>query len=275
MRRAQPRSQCSGRRVLHDRLAWWTVGFLLGIGAVPPPAAGGGLRDLQDAWLVGAPALMDMLGLPVARSAWQVSLGHGQLYGMPELPQSALQVQRRHAATTASVAWQQLGRDLYREQQWRLELAHGSSWQGGARVGLHTLALPGGPARSQTEVDLVVRGPVAGSFLLEAWLPLGPAPEWYGQHGLRRWLLISGKDEAWAWAVAIDRAVDGTPSLQAEVMLAMAPGAALGIRLEPATGSAGLSTAWRAGSLLLRTSHALHPELGPTHRWSLVVERGR
>lgn len=263
----------------HRLFAWsrpWPSALLLATLTIAvQPAHAGGLRDLEDAWLVGPQMMLEMLETRAGQRNWQVTLGHGRLYGLPELPQSALSLQRRWATTTANASWQRLGGELYREQQWRLLLTHGNDWRLGARAGIATLDLAGGPPRSQTELDVIVQAPLTATVLLEAWLPLGPAPVWYGQHGLRRWLLVSGAGDAWVWAAAVDRAVDGTPSLQGELLLKLAPNGALGLRLEPATGTVGLTTAWRKGAVLLRTSHALHPELGPTHRWGLVVERNQ
>jgi hypothetical protein len=50
--------------------------------------------------------------------------------------------------------------------------------------------------------------------------------------------------------------------------------ASLGLRIEPWSRAVGMVTGWRVGSLLLRTSHLLHPDLGTTHRWGLDLGGG-
>ena len=55
------------------------------------------------------------------------------------------------------------------------------------------------------------------------------------------------------------------------LLLRLAPAAALGLRLDAWSQAAGLSTAWRLRSVVLRSSHLVHPDLGTTHRWGLDV----
>lgn len=241
----------------------------------PPVAVGGGLRDLEDAWLVPPEALHTLLEPAAAQRRWEVCLAQGQLHGLPELPQSGLGLARRWSGAAASADWQRLGGDLYREQVWRLGFWVGSNWRMGGRLGWSQLDLAGGPPMSHTEVDLQLQVRLTAGIRLRAWWLLGPLPVWYGESGTRRWLHLEGAGEGWSWAAVVDRAADGTPSLQGEVMLLLAPAVALGLRSEPATGTVGVVSAWRTAGLLLRTSHALHPDLGFTHRWGLVLGGGR
>ena len=76
-----------------------------------------------------------------------------------------------------------------------------------------------------------------------------------------------------ALAIAIDQAAGGGPLLSLEAAAALAPRLGVGLRADPGTGSCGPVTWWRAGPLLVRTSHVVHPDLGATHRMLLAVGR--
>jgi hypothetical protein len=240
-------------------------------------AAGGGLRDVEDAWLIEPGATAALLAEPADARAhrWRASAGHGTLFGMAELPQAALEVERRWAAVRALAGWQRLGRDLYRETTWRLALLAGRSWQLGAEVERAALDLGGEPAHRHTALTARLSAPLSGALRVEAWLPLTAPPVWYGRQGPRRWWRLVGGGDGWLWTAAADRSRDGSPSLQGEVLLRLVPRAALGVRCEPSTGTIGLCTAWRTSGAVLRTSHAVHPDLGPSHRFGLVVGGGR
>ncbi len=257
------------------RRARATAIVLLVCAAAPLVATAGGVRDLDDAWLVPPGALRAFLLPDRPASRWLLVAGQGTLYEVSDLTQAGLGVERRLGGARLALDWHQLGTGPYRERSWRLAAALGRPATVGVRVGLTSLDLAGGPARAHGEADLWWRTPSWSGAWLEGWLPLGPPPVWYGRQGLRRWLRCGAGGEAWTAAVVVDRAVDGRPSVQGELLLRLAAIAAVGLRCEPATGTVGLSTAWRVQGQLLRTSHCVHPDLGVSHRWGLVVGVGR
>jgi hypothetical protein len=89
----------------------------------------------------------------------------------------------------------------------------------------------------------------------------------------RRWLDLRGRAGSVAWALAVDGRPVGAPTARAALLARCVPGVALGILGEPATGILGLTTAWARRGLVLRSSHLVHPALGITHRWLLVLRR--
>lgn len=245
------------------------------LAACAPMAGAGGLRDLEDAWLVAPEAVVAMLADSTAGGGpWCWRLAGGRLYGMPELDQVGLGIARRWPSVRLAADWERLGRDLYREDRWSLDLLLGRAARLGVRVGAARLDLDGQAQGRRQELDLLVHVAVTEDLQLQARLPVTPAPPWYGETGVRRWLLVQGGAPGWLWAVAVDRDPAGRPALQGEILLQLAPRAALGLRCEPATGTVALSTAWRAPRLVLRSSHALHPDLGPSHRWGLLLGGG-
>jgi hypothetical protein len=197
----------------------------------------------------------------------------GRLYDLDELPQRGLAVAHAWARGDLRLTWERLGRTLYREDRARLDVLVGGRWKVGAGVGADRLRLGDTPAGQAVSVDLRLRGRLAGTVTVEAWWPLAAPPAWYGTSGSRRWLRVSGHRDRVVWAVALDGAA-GTPAVQGEVMLLLAPMVAVGLRLDPRSGAAGLASGWRAGRLMLRTSHLVHPDLGVWHRWSIGLGGG-
>jgi len=253
------------------RAAAWLLAAALGGAGV---AQAGGLHDLADAWLVPLEQASRLLGQPSARPAtWSAGVSQGRLFGLPELPQCGLDLRWRGRVGAVEASWERLGRDLFREDTWRLAALVGGRWRGGARVGMARLTLAGVAASPRPEVTLRLQGEMAARIDLDVWWPLTDAPSWHGSGGLRRWLRVTGGGDGWVWSAAADRSADGTPALQGEVLVRLAPAGALGLRVEPWSGSVGLVTSWRIGGLLVRSSHLAHPDLGTCHRWGLTVER--
>jgi hypothetical protein len=240
------------------------------------PAGAAGTRDLNDGWLIPARCLAPLLGGasaeqdPPGRGFWSW-FAQGRLHGMPELPLQGAALGYARTRLTVSAGWERLGDGLYREESWRLRLAF--------RAGRTLVAVTG---RREGRYVAGETGQVAGTLVLEARHGLGSGLElslWHGLYplasradgrSLRRWLLLSGHSQLAAWAVALDRDGEGAPSWQVAGLLALAAGVAMGVRSEPATGTIGLTTAWRWGRWCLRSSHLVHPELGLTHRWGLL-----
>jgi hypothetical protein len=239
-------------------------------------ADAGGLRDLDDAWLIPPRALAVLIPAgpaPASQMAgWSLLLSQGRLFGLEELPQLGVAAARRWPGLECRLHWERLGDGLYREDQAGLEVLAGRRWRVGGQVGLERIVLAGDPPDRRLAMALRLDLALGRGLRAEAWWPLRDPPPWYGEQGLRRWLRLSGRGEGWVWAAVLDRRGDGTPALQAELMLRLAPIAALGLRIEPWSGAVGTSTAVRLGAIVLRSSHLVHPELGTTHRWGLLLE---
>lgn len=232
-------------------------------------AHAGGSRDVADAWLISP----EDLGAGTA-ARWHVLVGAGRLFGLAELPQWRCDGQVVGASWRGGLAWERLGSGLLCEDAVRVHACLGRRWRLGCEVGVDRLVLAAEEPRLWPALAVRAGGALVPGVRLEVWCHLREAPPWYGVNGLRRLALITGGGEGWAWGAAIDRAVDGRPTLQGEVLARVAPVACLGLRVDPWSGALGLSTAWRVRIGWLRTSHLVHPELGVTHRWALVVSAG-
>jgi hypothetical protein len=239
-------------------------------------ASGGGVRDLADAWLLDGPRTALLLSEPGAATRagrWWLEARQGALYGLPELPQMGLVVRGGRGRQRLEVGWERLGSDLYREDMVSALLLHGQAWRVGLQVDVAQLSLAGDAPRRSIMVAACLRQPLGhGAELAVDW-PLTGLPPWYGDHGLGRWIAVHADGTATAWTLALHRRGDGSPAWQVEALVKLAPGVAWGGRWDAASGSVGLCTAWRRASLVLRSSHLVHDDLGLTHRWSLGVTR--
>jgi len=244
--------------------------WLVLLGALSGSSWAGGHRDLGDAWLIPDQRLVGMLAPGQSSSAWWMQVAQGRLFGMPELPQLGLQMGRNHPRWRLAVGWERLGSELYREDSWQLDFMVGGRQSLGFRLGEHRLIIGGDPAHRNPALAILAELELPAGTKLAAWIHLDEAPAWHGT-GLRRWFCLDGGRQAWAWALGLDRANEGPLILQGAVSLQLVPGMALGVRVEPWSGTAGLTTAWRLKGLLLRSSHLIHPVLGPSHRWSLTA----
>jgi len=248
------------------------------VAAAWSPLRAGGVRDLADAWLAPPPHWGALLADPSARRGpprWWSAVAQGRLFGLAELPQTGLAVGHRRGAWRASLAWERLGRgDLYREDLLRVGGLVGRRWRVGLQIDGQRLSLGGRLADRRVAVVLRVSAPLAAGTRLDVWWPLGGAPDWFGRRGSRRWARLSRVASGHVWTLVIDRRGDGVPLLQGELILGPVTGVALGGRVEPWSGTVGLVTAWRWGGIILRSSHLVHPELGVSHRWGLLLGGG-
>jgi hypothetical protein len=240
---------------------------------------GAGTRDLADGWLLGPGAVGRLLGDRSAPSAgaWG-SAGQARLYGMAELPVSALAVGWRLARwpgqPTCEVSWQRLGDAYFREDERRVHLQVGRILSWGLMVGQvrATTDIAGVeplPALSVWHAAMTAQwdwypAPDSG-VRVQLWLSLREA----GEADLARARRPLLRAESWrgptAVAVAVDLKADLTPVLGLEAVLG-GGGAACGVRLEPDVGVVGPVLYLRRGALQLGTSHLMHPQLGVTHR---------
>ncbi len=256
---------------------WLLTLVLSGEMVTPGDAYGGGLRDLEDGWLIPLPLVDGLLrsALPVDREevpsqgGW-MSVGQARLYGMVELPMYRLALGSTAGPLSFSAAWQSLGNDLYREEQYRLRFVVGRHWRLTLGGGAERVRLATEPVRFHVSAELGLMSPAHDRVVFQAAWPLLSPALWHGGRRQRRWLCLAGRLDGARWALALDRNGKGTPALQADYLVRVDAGLALGLRAEPSTGSVGFTSVWRWSSWLLRTSHVAHPALGLTHRWSLT-----
>jgi hypothetical protein len=249
-------------------------------------AQAAGIRDLDDGWLVPASEARALLsrqlaptpdGTPLARppepdGVW-VELAQGRLYGIRELPSLALAGGCSRRRLRVDGRWQRLGSTLWREDAVWLRIAIGQARRWAVRAGQAAAAWPGGLSERCLDLAAEVEQPLPAGLRLNARWHLLDRPPWQAERGWRRVALLTGGRPPARWALACDRDGRGRPAMQAELLLSQG-GVGCGIRAAPATGTLGISTWWVAGNVMLRSSHLDHPELGITHRWSLVFGGG-
>ncbi len=238
-------------------------------------AGPGVTRDMNDGWLI-PPAWERScaIGTGLHRGGSRLSCGTGRLFGMPDLSLQFLSAQTTRSDLSLGFAWQTLGAAAWREQTCEAVVG----WGRRAGVDLtwsmrRTETLFGDPW-SRQEVAVALRVTVADVWWLVVHadpLSLSPGHETSARS---RWLACGGRRDDLAWAVQIDRRRGAAPTGRGAVMGRLVRGIALGVMGEPGTGSLGLTTIWVRGGLSLRTSHLVHPALGVTHRWMLILGEG-
>ena len=250
----------------------WVI--VLWTALVPATAASaGGVRDLADAWLVDGRELARWLrSEPGEESdAWWLETTQGRLWGLPELPQVGVRLAHDPSPWLVTLGWERLGADLYAERTLRGQVMRDCGWLVGVGVEHRGLALGGSAIASHLTLQLNVGTPSLGPFRCDLSWPLTAAPPWFGTRGPRRWLRLLYAPADGLLAVRLDRRPDGSPTVQVEVVLPLAPRMACSGRLDTASATLGFGTAWRVNRLLLRTGHLVHPDLGVSHRVGLGV----
>jgi hypothetical protein len=249
------------------RLLCWMICL-----SAPGVAGGGGTRDLGDGWLLPPGRVLGLLGAAGSSSrapAWWVLMGQGRLYGLAELPLLEARGGWSSANWAVSGRYHRLGAELMRDEEWGLELRLQTRCSPGLEIIQDRLAIQGGPPSSRLRLRGGVDVPVGRAMAASLRMDLTDAPPWQGERAIQRWLLLQGTSRDLCWAIGLDRSADNEPWLELSLSARLCERAAAGLRTEPATGTVGLTTAWRAGGWLLRSSHLVHPLLGVTHRWQL------
>ena len=252
------------------------VGFLvLLMGA---PAAAAGLRDLEDAWLL--PPWPLLRPQPETGPGWigWVAAGSGRLYEMPELPlhglDAAFGLDRRRALWLVQVSWQVLGENLYRADRREIRVGRYGAWRTVLRLEREVAILAGREAPIHAAADLVLGRTISLAagirFVGDLHVPLTALPRAADPRVRPVGRFLLGTSTA-ALAAAWDRRGDGTPLLGGELALVLSPAACLLLRFDGGSGSLGPGLVLRWDGLLLRTSHVVHPALGVSHRFQLVV----
>ncbi len=249
---------------------WWT-----GL------ALAGGFRDPGEAWLLpGGEVVRLMHGDPPGDGAtWSVVATEGHLFGMPELPQTGLDVRWSSKARTGlrlEVTWSDTGRDPYRSTGLRAALrlpglaAPGVEW----RQRRTELAGEGMPAWSRIYATWSLSGGWAsGRGEIRVHLPLNHAPAGAVPEGREPFFEGRWRQGACAMVWRLERDATGRPRSGGSVDIALGGRVALGLRGDLPSGSLGPGLTVRRGPLLLRTSHLAHPRLGVTHRFAVGVVR--
>jgi hypothetical protein len=242
--------------------------------AVLVAAAAARAQEHEDGWLL--PASWDV-AVAEAVSPHSVgaraACGTGRLFGMPELEQRYLGLVAIRGGWLVAASWQILGGEAWRERRLRLEA--GRRRGPGLRLvwTRHGIESPGIALVARQELAPRLQAALGdGLELAVQAAPLVLAGD-AGPVRRRKWLDLRGQAGSVAWALAVDRRPADAPTARAAVLARCARGVALGVLAEPATGTLGLTTAWARRGLVLRSSHLVHPALGVTHRWLLMLRR--
>ncbi len=234
-----------------------------------------GAREMTDGWVFTPEwERACVYGEEHDTGRLRISCGTGRLFGMPELPLHSLSGRAARSTLFLEVDLQTLGSDVWREQRLGAELGWGHRQGVGLIWVLRRIETAYGEAWSRQEMIVTLRiasGKTWSAILYSDPLSLSQdRPVSYRS----RWLVLRGRRSGLAWALTVDRRRGEAPESRAALMSRVAPDVAFGISGEPGTGTIGLTTTWFRGGLCVRTSHLVHPALGISHRWMLVLGGG-
>lgn len=258
-------------RPFRARLLAMVWGALLIVGS---GSARAGLRDLHGPWLLETPTIAGILEvLPSSGAGWWVSVGHGRLFGLPELPVAAAEVSfgipESPLPWILGGGWQRTGRGLLVEDEVEAVLRIGRSPRGTLRWTGRRWAVAGYPAWSHGEAAGEIRLGDGRPWSVSLRLQFSPAAPWWGRTGTRPLALATWAGGGAGLAVGLELDGDGRPHLGLETLFRLAGGAGVGLRTDPSSGQLGFGLVWRGPAFMIRTSHLVHPDLGVTHRFKL------
>lgn len=274
----KPQRDLSARWLL---LFMFTCLLLISCLILPGQVRAAGLRNLADGWLLPSHFQKQVIGLSrsaesaTGASCWLMA-GSCRLFGMDQLPVRELSGGLRNLFWNQGIhlsgRWETTGAALFRESWWQGRLG----W--GGHLGLWfrrwSLFLAGEGAGSADcwgcdgRCNLWEQGDTR--IAARVWWNLNTPPGWFGLQGRYRLACLSIVHNGWGLSLDMDRRISGNPGLTLDVLLGIAPSVGVGLRSDPVTGTHGPTLVYGFQSLLLRTSHLAHPDLGITHRFSLV-----
>lgn len=254
---------------------------LLGI----PAVRADGLRDFQDGWLLTFRDLDVILpraeGTPAPVDQGKVGLwfgmGQGRLFSMPDLPlRWANGGVARHGKTMdwwLTGTWERLGKDLLVEETSSLELGLGRNPRAAVQTRSSRWSVDGEMVAANLNVVLAgwfsfgLRSGITGIWGF--YLYPGNSPSWHVTRGRRRLVEFKLLGPGTGLSLRLDQRGDGTPNVVAEALGGLNENLAVGVLVDPETGTIGGIMALRVGSYRLQSSHLVHPALGVTHRFCL------
>lgn len=273
---------------------WLLVLGLIIPGTVIQPWAtmAGGIRDFSDGWLFAPSEVSNILaGGPIPGSLaadpdsqvtdWGLwmAVGQARLYSMNDLPltfiEGGIRKQGGWLPWALGGSWERLGESLLVDEFRQVSLRSGGNPECVIRFGRRSRSIEGVPAQSTTELEL--EGRFAFGLGVDANGEVGihlhplPVSSWLGRGSRRNVADLGVFLRGTGLALRIEQRTDGTPVFSLEVMVGLTRGVGLGMRVDPETGSVGGNLVFSLGSILLQSSHLVHPVLGPTHRFHLGV----
>lgn len=255
-------------------------GLMLIAAVLGSPARAAGLRNLEDGWLLTGRWQREIIGQQPpggAQAGWTgwLATGSCRLFGMAELPvrglAGGLRVPLGSRMMQLSSRWELTGTDLFREQVWQGRL-------GGGGAGLwfvdRSLTLAGQALQPSgvwgADVGGVVWERGSTKCLVRVWASLSGPTNRSSEPRRRRLACLWLVRPTWGLGLDVDRSWAGRPGLTLDVLLQAGPGTGVGLRSDPGSGTHGPTLVYGWGALLLRTCHLVHPDLGITHRVSLI-----
>lgn len=245
----------------------------------PSLTAGGG--HLAAGWLHSPSALARLAGRPDSipgKGTW-AAVGESRLYGLADLPVRYAGLGTAGKAGLIRADWETVGDWPVRETRWGVEAA----WVGPIGLGLRAegvggtvdgTSLPGTVRWGWHAFQCVKHGDTETLAWEVFGFPYGRGPDGAPDPGPCPLASLTWASGTRSLALAAVRGRDGTPHVGIELARGTHAGLALIVGLDPISRAVGPGFCVVRGPVLLMTSHRVHPVLGITHRFLLVLGGG-
>ncbi len=222
-----------------------------------------GFRDADQGWVISP-------GDCIKRdTGYYGAISTSSLYQMPELPMQSILSGWSSEKWHMAIKWHKLGGDVYREDSLFMDMLFGGSLKFGIKVVRESQQFLDEP-RWNTLYSFVTRYDFLESMTLKTVIPVSgtmlPTRD-YEQ------LLLIFRSEDVSFALGIDNTESGEKSVRLGLDWLLHYMFWVGAIVDTGSSSTGLTTTTKIGKILTRSSHLVHPELGMTHRWQIIISR--
>ena len=226
-------------------------------------------QDFLGHWAENPIRVVEWLEDSSEEPTWWMRSGRGQLWGVPELPQSLLALGRRQTW----VAWQRTGQSvgLWWDDRIVLQWGGANPWMMPVRLDLRRNGTQGEtwPGAAVLSVSPTLMTATGWSFRLKINV-IDRRPLW-GQWGWGDRAAVERLSGDWLALAAWRDGAGNQPALAFGVGRRFSSVVGLIAGYDDAVGEPSLTLIARRGRLLVRTVHAVHPLLGPRHAWEVSL----
>lgn len=225
--------------------------------------ASAGFRDADQGWVVSPVEC-------IKRDAgYYGAISTSSLYQVPELSMQSILSGWFSEKWHTAFRWHKLGSDVYREDSLSMDVLFGGSVKFGIKAERESQQFLDEP-RWNTLYSFAAYYDFRESMTLKANIPISgtmlPTKD-YEQ------LLLILRSQDVLFAMGIDNTDSGEKSVRLGLDWLLHDMFWVGAIVDTGSSSTGLTTTTKVGKILARSSHLVHPELGTTHRWQLIISR--
>jgi len=225
--------------------------------------ASAGFRDADQGWIISPDEFIKR------DTGFYGAISMSSLYQMPELPMQSILSGWSSDKCHMAIRWHKLGGDVYREDSLSVDMLFGGRLMFGINVERESQQFSDEP-RWNTLHSFVTRYDFRESMTIKSTIPVSGAMLTTRDYE-QLLLILRGEDVL--FALGIDNTDSSEKSVRLGLDWLLHHKFWIGAIVDVGSSSTGLTTTIKTGKLLTRSSHLVHPELGMTHRWQLIVSQ--